>query len=1196
MTLSFPGRLLVLGCLVAGPALAQEWVHPGGDPLASGLLQGAGAMTSEEADRPGVSWAVSLGDTAFSPDQVLDIDGDGDSEVLLPFRQRVAAFDLITGALAWTTPPLGVTQVLPPADLLCDGSGPQVLALNSKMGGGLHLVDPLSGALIWTFSELDSASGVGPQEFAMADVDGDGCDEMVFGAFLNQAVQVYLVDLSTPDGQPRIAVGALSGAYKQVTRLSIGDYDGDGVANEVLLYEREAIDIKQVCGPADGGTCDDVDGSVCLCDLAFFDTVYAPGAFPQPITVNTDGGADEVLVVHDSPTFVRGFGLLQPAVALNGGQSNAELGAWYYDYSADGTRVLDMGPPRDLNGDGALDLVVTLFDAGTGEVDWSGASTDDGVANAGGFAVGVFDLGTGALQAFVADRYALGVVDLDGDGSLEIVTATTTGQIFSGGTTEAFELDCGATCSLASAWTAADRAIRFPAVFDGLDFPARSLVTMSSGGGGAIGLWDGDDLVSFASDGAGGVTELGRQSLSEGDTVVLDADGLDAVLVGLDSGFVAPYGGNLAALGAAYRPPSQAIARILSVVLSDTETRAVPIIDGLVYHSALSPSDPGEADADLGGDVLIAQDMDDDGMTDLITYRYIVADGSFEVARHEYVGNGAFEQRWVFASAGDASLAGKRLLNPWGVGLGDFNGDDVDDVIIHFALRNDGALRSFDGLTGAVDWVASTTARRAGYAPLIPWDITGPGGWGTPDGVPDLIRPVQRHITGWQYPNPTPDTEVVTADFNSQWSGGDMDGDGKTELVTGLTGRLDRAQVEVWDFDPNIQLLWGPVTDVGAPPDVEQGVALADLDPAAGLDVVYISSEGRIDAMSGRDGVTVAGFPYYLGDGVGSTSPIVPRQSLTAVIASDVDGDGLDEIVVGSRAGWLYAVNAADGEGGVSVEWAMFLGAPVVRLAGGDVDDDGENELLVSTEDGLARAIDAIGASIAILIPQPDDCVSGRRIVVAGSSAAVESVEVFVQGLSGGVATPDSAGNWSVEVGFPLVNGTVELRAVGYTGGVAQVITTVSIQSAVGDLDQDGVTTCGGDCDDADPAVYPDAEEICDGLDNDCDPETVEDVDADGDGVSNCDEPPDCDDAEATVFPAEVESDCDDGLDNDCDTLADAADSDCDEDTTPPVTEPPDGTGCAGCDCESNQGGGGPGALALPFGLLAFVGRRRRIR
>lgn len=102
----------------------------------------------------------------------------------------------------------------------------------------------------------------------------------------------------------------------------------------------------------------------------------------------------------------------------------------------------------------------------------------------------------------------------------------------------------------------------------------------------------------------------------------------------------------------------------------------------------------------------------------------------------------------------------------------------------------------------------------------------------------------------------------------------------------------------------------------------------------------------------------------------------------------------------------------------------------------------------------------------------------------------------------------------------------------------------------------------GLDCDDTDPEVNPEAEEICDDVDNDCDgeinegvlnacgfcgpePEEVcdgedndcdgeidEDFDSDGDGFSSCDG--DCDDDNELVYPGALEL-CD-GLDNNCDT------------------------------------------------------------
>jgi hypothetical protein len=80
------------------------------------------------------------------------------------------------------------------------------------------------------------------------------------------------------------------------------------------------------------------------------------------------------------------------------------------------------------------------------------------------------------------------------------------------------------------------------------------------------------------------------------------------------------------------------------------------------------------------------------------------------------------------------------------------------------------------------------------------------------------------------------------------------------------------------------------------------------------------------------------------------------------------------------------------------------------------------------------------------------------------------------------------------------------------------------------DADGDGVSTCRGDCDDSDPRVYAGASEACDGVDNDGDESTVDDGDLDGDGWTLCGG--DCDDAHASAYPGAAEV-CDD-LDNDC--------------------------------------------------------------
>ncbi len=99
----------------------------------------------------------------------------------------------------------------------------------------------------------------------------------------------------------------------------------------------------------------------------------------------------------------------------------------------------------------------------------------------------------------------------------------------------------------------------------------------------------------------------------------------------------------------------------------------------------------------------------------------------------------------------------------------------------------------------------------------------------------------------------------------------------------------------------------------------------------------------------------------------------------------------------------------------------------------------------------------------------------------------------------------------------------------------------------------EGYLDVGGDCDDTDPNINPDATESCDGIDEDCNG-TIDDnaltllyIDEDGDGygdlgeeVEGCDWPSgyveegdDCNDADATIYPG-AEEVCD-GVDQNCD-------------------------------------------------------------
>jgi len=150
----------------------------------------------------------------------------------------------------------------------------------------------------------------------------------------------------------------------------------------------------------------------------------------------------------------------------------------------------------------------------------------------------------------------------------------------------------------------------------------------------------------------------------------------------------------------------------------------------------------------------------------------------------------------------------------------------------------------------------------------------------------------------------------------------------------------------------------------------------------------------------------------------------------------------------------------------------------------------------------------------------------------------------------------------------------------------------------VDDVDADGdgfvAYACGGaDCDDANPAVNPEAAEVCNGTDDDCNGQ-IDDINADQDGVlvRACGGD-DCDDANPAVHPGAFEScslqgTCEDGLDNDCNGLADSQDPACMSWCMPGPSSTVEAQGTA----ESGHWMSFV-LLLVPFGVVGVLLRRR---
>ena len=123
------------------------------------------------------------------------------------------------------------------------------------------------------------------------------------------------------------------------------------------------------------------------------------------------------------------------------------------------------------------------------------------------------------------------------------------------------------------------------------------------------------------------------------------------------------------------------------------------------------------------------------------------------------------------------------------------------------------------------------------------------------------------------------------------------------------------------------------------------------------------------------------------------------------------------------------------------------------------------------------------------------------------------------------------------------------------------------------DDDGDGVSDYAGDCDDADPELYPGAEEIAyDGVDQDCDGVDLVDVDEDGyiGAEAGGD---DCDDSQAGINPGATEWAND--IDDDCDGTADEETDRFDDDG--------DGYAESEGDCDDADPAISPDAVELPY-------------
>ncbi|MBM4390337.1 MAG: VCBS repeat-containing protein [Deltaproteobacteria bacterium] len=434
--------------------------------------------------------------------------------------------------------------------------------------------------------------------------------------------------------------------------------------------------------------------------------------------------------------------------------------------------------------------------------------------------------------------------------------------------------------------------------------------------------------------------------------------------------------------------------------------------------------------------------------------------------------------------------------------------------------------------------------------------------------------------------------QVGTGGLGAALAAGDVDGDGDDDLAAAsdstvylFAGSGGGLGLSSWSY-----------TDGDA--SVADALAAVDLDNDGSAELYvgasgYDSGAGRLAAFASLDASPSSTVDGNSGEGLGTA---LSR-------ASDADGDGFEELLVGSEAysgtftgeGAVYVY----GGGSFALSQAVTGGSANfglgVRVAdGGDSNGDGYGDLWVAARlvsgsgDDKGRVLlyegSASGYESAAQMSRPGasgDALGSNGIAggvdidfdgyddLLASIADLPGIVVYYGAASGVSATNASnvalASTTGASNSLGVAVAAPDLDGDGYgefivgdpgnfsSGTSGDAYGWVGVFEGYADRDGDGYSggATGGDCDDADASVYPTASEVVgDGIDNNCDGFESCYLDADGDGYGSTSTIASADEDCTAIGESANADDCDDTRANAypgaTEVEGDGIDNDCD--------------------------------------------------
>ncbi|MFZ5476530.1 MAG: FG-GAP-like repeat-containing protein [Myxococcota bacterium] len=721
-------------------------------------------------------------------------------------------------------------------------------------------------------------------------------------------------------------------------------------------------------------------------------------------------------------------------------------GAAPYDFL--GARV---GAAGDVNGDGYADVLVSAFGSGgyTGTVH---------VLH--GAASGVTDTPATTLTGTAASYFGSsldGAGDVDGDGYDDVAVASlaaATVSVFHGSATG---LATSATTTLTGTYLdkfGSDVAGAGDVDGDGYeDVIVGAYAYSTQKGRASVFHGSASGVATTATtdlDGSRSFGQLGYAVAGAGD---VDGDGYDDVIVG------APAIDYAVGAASVFHGSAGGVSETATTTLAG-ESRD--------DHYGERVSGGGDVDGDGYDDVAVAASRYDSGTGRVYVYRGAAAGVS---------------------SSATTTVTGEATSSYFGLGLsrpGDLDGDGYDDLAVGAYGYGSSAGKVYVHAGSASGTASTASTTFAGVTTLsFAASVSGAGDVDG-DGYDDVVVGAAGYLGAWVFHggagglSTTATTELLgdgdSVSFGADVSAaGDVDGDGYDDVIVGDSGYASHVG-RAWVFR-------------GSPAGVDatSGATVVGTDAYSAFGSAVdgagdVNGDGYDDVIVGsRDGGYGSDtFAVYHGSATGLSTTralAVSGLAVTAVAgAGDVNGDGYDDVVVGSPYPSSYAGAAHVLHGSAAgldatvdttiagaVAWEM-LGAAVDGA--GDVNGDGFDDLVVGAP---ADSGSSDGASVPPAVYVFLGSASGVATTPATSLAGEAVGDAFGAAVAG-AGDLDRDGYADVVVGAPGYGGDAG-RAYVYVGSATGTATSATV-TLTGDTALDALGTAVAGAGDVDGDGY----------------------------------------------------------------------------------------------------------------------------